>query len=348
MRIAQIAPLYESVPPQLYGGTERVVSYLTDELVRQGHDVTLFASGDSATSARLVPICPRSLRLEKAPNPAPDAWHILEAELVGRQAFSFDVIHNHAGFYLFPHFRREQVPAITTLHGRLDAPDLFPLFREFSEMSLVSISDAQREPMPWANWTATVHHGLPGQLYRPSPAPSGDYLAFLGRASPEKGLDRAIKIARKAGIPLRIACKVDAADQKYFDTVIRPLLKDPLIECLGEIGERGKTELLANALAVLFPIRWPEPFGLVMIEALACGTPVIAFPGGAVAEIIEDGKTGFVVHDVKAAVKAVERIPTISRSRCRQAFETRFSAHRMCQDYLQVYERLVEACEAAA
>lgn len=348
MRIAQVAPLFESVPPQLYGGTERVVSFLTEELVREGHDVTLFASGDSRTSAQLVPICPRALRLEDAPRPCPEAWHLLEAEIVSQHAHRFDVIHNHAGTYLFPYIRGRRLTAVTTLHGRLDVPDLQALFREFTEMRLVSISDSQREPMPWAGWVATVHHGMPAELYRPTPTPRGDYLAFLGRVSPEKGLVAAIQIARETGIPLRVGCKVDAADREYFETVIRRQLDDPLVEFLGEIGQEQKNHLLANALAVLFPISWPEPFGLVMIEALACGAPVIAFPGGAVGEIVEDGKTGFVVPDVEAAVKAVRRIPTISRSRCRLAFETRFSAQRMCHDYLRVYERLAGARRAAA
>jgi glycosyltransferase involved in cell wall biosynthesis len=348
MRIAQIAPLDESVPPQLYGGTERVVYYLTEELVREGHDVTLFASGDSRTPARLVPICPRALRLESSPRPYPPAWRVLQAEQVAQQAEDFDVVHNHADFFLFPHIRGLRLPALTTLHGRLDIPDLFPLFREFAEIRLVSISDAQRAPMPWARWMATVHHGLPEQLYQPSSQAAADYLAFIGRASPEKGLDQAIFIARKAGIPLRIACKVDAHDQEYFDAVIRPLLDDPLIEFLGEIGEHRKNEFLANAMAMLFPISWPEPFGLVLIESLACGTPVIAFPGGSVSEIVEDGETGFVVSDVEAAARAVRRIPSISRSRCRQAFETRFSARRMCHDYLRVYERVAQARPAAA
>lgn len=348
MRIAQIAPLDESVPPQLYGGTERVVSYLTEELVREGHDVTLFASEDSRTSAKLIPICPRALRLEETPHPHPIAWHLLEAELAAQRSDEFDVVHNHADSLLFAHIRAHNLPAITTLHGRLDIPDIFPLFREFSEMRLVSISNAQRAPMPWARWMATVYHGLPEQLYQPSPAPAGDYLAFLGRASPEKGLDQAIHIARKAGIRLRIACKVDALDQEFFDSTIRPMLDDPLIEFLGEIGEDRKAEFLANAMAMLFPISWPEPFGLVLIESLACGTPVIAFAGGSVAEIVEEGETGFVISDVEAAARAVNRIPTISRSRCRQAFETRFSARRMCHDYVGVYERVAEGRRAAA
>jgi glycosyltransferase involved in cell wall biosynthesis len=337
MRIAQIAPLHESVPPQLYGGTERVVSYLTEELVRQGHDVTLFASADSRTSARLRPICPKALRLEAKELPYPLAWHMLQAELVAQECSSFDIIHSHADFLLFPHIRWCGMPAISTMHGRLDISDQFELFKEFNEIPLVSISNAQRTPMPWANWVATVYHGLPQELYTPQER-KGGYLAFLGRVSPEKGLARAIRIAKSAKMPLRIGAKVDPVDQKYFDRTIEPLLRDPQIEFLGEIGESSKGEFLGNAAAVLFPIDWPEPFGLVMIEALACGTPVIAFPHGSVPEILEHGTTGFVVSNVKAAAEAVARIPTISRSQCREVFEARFSAERMCRDYLRAYE----------
>lgn len=347
MRIAQIAPLDESVPPQLYGGTERVVSYLTEELVRQGHQVTLFASGDSQTRAHLKPICPRALRLVHAPANTRLAWHVLQAEWVAQQCEDFDVIHSHADFLPFPLFRRIGVPALSTMHGRLDTPDNYPLFREFDDMKLVSISNAQRAPMPWARWIATVHHGLPENLYTPGDG-KGGYLAFLGRVSPEKGLARAIRIARVAGMPLRVAAKVDPADQVYFDRNIRPLLKDPQIDFLGEIGEDQKSEFLGNAAAVLFPIQWPEPFGLVMIESLACGTPVIAFPAGSVPEILENGVTGFVVDTVKAAAQAVERIPTISRTRCREVFQTRFSARRMCDDYIRVYEQVAESATLQA
>ena len=342
MRIAQIAPLHESVPPQLYGGTERVVSYLVEELVRMGHDVTLFASGDSRTKAELRPICPKALRLAPQELPCALAWHVLQAELVAQEAHEFDIIHSHADFLPFPLFRRSRIPAISTMHGRLDIPDQLPLFREFKEMKLVSISDAQRAPMPWAHWVGTVHHGLPENLLAPGDG-KGGYLAFLGRVSPEKGLAHAIRIAKLTGMKLRIAAKIDDVDQKYFDKNIRPLLKDPQLEFLGEIGEDGKGEFLGNAAATLFPIRWPEPFGLVMIESLACGTPVIAFPSGSVPEIIEDSATGFVVKNVKAAAEAVGRIPTISRSRCREVFETRFSARRMCEDYVRVYEQVAES-----
>lgn len=347
MRIAQVAPLDESVPPQLYGGTERVVSYLTEELVRQGHEVTLFASGDSRTRAHLKPVCAKALRLVNAPAFTRLAWHVLEAEWVAQQCEEFDVIHSHADFLPFSLLRRICVPALSTMHGRLDIAENLSLFREFDDMKLVSISDAQRAPMPWAKWIATVHHGLPEDLYRPGDG-KGGYLAFLGRVSPEKGLARAIRIARFAGMPLRVAAKVDSADQKYFERNIRPLLKDPRIDFLGEIGEDRKSEFLGNAAAVLFPIQWPEPFGLVMIEALACGTPVIAFPAGSVPEILENGVTGFVVDTVKAAAEAVKRIPTISRSRCREEFETRFSARRMCEDYIRVYEQVAEGATLKA
>jgi glycosyltransferase involved in cell wall biosynthesis len=347
VKIAQVAPLQESVPPRLYGGTERVVSYLTEELVRQGHDVTLFASADSRTAARLQPICPQALRLSKSERPVPLAWEVLQAEIIAQVAGEFDVIHSHADFLLFPQIRAGRIPAISTMHGRLDMPDLFPLFREFDDMRLVSISDAQRAPMSWANWEATVHHGMPARAFTPREG-KGEYLAFLGRVSPEKGLPRAIRIAKLTGLPLRIAAKVDAVDQKYFDKNIKPLLNDPQIEFLGEIGDDQKCPFLSNAIAMLFPINWPEPFGLVMIESLACGTPVIAFPGGSVTEILENGATGFIVNNVKAAAEAVHRIPTISRSRCREVFETRFSARRMCEDYVRVYERVAEQARAAA
>jgi glycosyltransferase involved in cell wall biosynthesis len=256
-------------------------------------------------------------------------------------------VHSHADFMLFPHIRWSRLPAITTMHGRLDLSDIHPLFREYNEMRLVSISEAQRAPMPWANWVGTVHHGLPEHAFTPHEG-KGEYLAFLGRVSPEKGLARAIRIAKLVGLPLRIAAKVDPTDQKYFDRNIRPLLNDPQIEFLGEIGDDQKCAFLSNAIAMLFPISWPEPFGLVMIESLACGTPVIAFPGGAVTEILQDGVTGFVVNNVKAAAEALSRIPSISRSRCREVFETRFSARRMCEDYVRVYERVAEQARAEA
>ncbi len=340
MKIAQVAPLYESVPPKLYGGTERVVSYLTEELVRQGHEVTLFASGDSVTKARLVSRTPRALRLD--PGCIDQlAHHIVMLEQVIRQASDFDVIHFHIDYLHFPSSRRQRIPHLTTLHGRLDIPDLVPLYREFKEMPVVSISNAQREPLPWLNWQATVYHGLPTDLYR-FEGRCGEYLAFLGRISPEKGVDRAVEIARRSGMKLRIAAKVDRADREYFREVVRPLLSEPFVEFVGEIGEQEKNEFLGNAYALLLPIDWPEPFGLVMIEAMACGTPVIAFRRGSVPEIVEDGVSGYIVGNIEEAVEAVQRVPTLDRRRCRQVFEQRFTVERMASDYLRVYEGLRE------
>lgn len=338
MRIAQVSPLFESVPPKCYGGTERVVSYLTEELVRQGHDVTLFASGDSLTSARLVAATGRSLRLDKA---CVDqlAHHVAMLETIFKRAAEFDVIHFHVDYLHFPLSRRMTTPSLTTLHGRLDIPDLLPVYREFTEMPVVSISDAQREPLPIANWLATVYHGLPDDLYTFREQP-GEYLAFLGRISPEKRVDRAIQIARRLGFPLKIAAKVDKVDREYFSSVIEPLLDGPGIEYLGEIGEGEKDELLGNAYALLFPIDWPEPFGLVMIEALACGTPVIAYRRGSVPEVLEEGVTGFMVGSLEDAVRAVERVGTLSRRTCRRAFGRRFTAARMAKDYVRLYQRL--------
>jgi glycosyltransferase involved in cell wall biosynthesis len=340
MRIAQVAPLYESVPPKLYGGTERIVSWLTEELVRLGHDVTLFASGDSMTTARLVPGCPQSLRL----NPRcidQLAHHVNMLQNVFSEKDNFDLVHFHIDYLHFPLSRREQLANVTTLHGRLDLPDLAPLYRTFSDMPVVSISDAQRRPLPWAHWQGTVHHGLRedsltfhGEL--------GRYLAFLGRTSPEKGLDQAIEIAKRVGMPLKIAAKVDRADEQYFDAVIRPLLNHPLIEFIGEIGYSEKNAFLGNAAALLFPINWPEPFGIVMIEAMACGTPVIAYPFGSVPEVVENGVTGFLVRDVKSAAKALRGINKIDRAQCRQRFEKRFTLARMTQEYLAIYDRIVK------
>jgi glycosyltransferase involved in cell wall biosynthesis len=346
MRIAQVAPLYESVPPKCYGGTERIVSYLTEELVRQGHDVTLFASGDSVTKARLVAACDRSTRL----NPAcidQLVHHILMLEHVYQRAHEFDMVHFHIDYLHFPLSRRCPTPHVTTLHGRLDLPDLIPLYREFPDMPLVSISNAQRIPFSWVNWLATVHHGLPVERYRFHAEP-GRYLAFLGRISPEKRLDRAIAIARKANMPLKIAAKVAEADKDYFLQVIKPQLDDPLIEFVGEIAEAEKESFLGNALALLFPIGWPEPFGLVMIEAMACGTPVIAFPCGSVPEVMENEQTGFIVNSIDEAVNAVGRASTINRLRCRRAFNRRFTADRMARDYLRVYEKLIRNPHHAA
>ena len=327
MRIAQVAPLYESVPPKYYGGTERVVSHLTEELVRKGHDVTLFASGDSVTAAQLVAASPRALRLDK--NCIDQlAHHVVLLEKVFRQAHEFDVVHFHIDYLHFPITRRRPVPRVTTMHGRLDISDLIPLYDEFRDMPLVSISNAQREPLPWVHWLATVYHGLPENLYRFRSEP-GKYFAFLGRISPEKRVDRAIEIAKQIGIPLKIAAKVDLVDRQYFKAVIKPLLCDPVVEYVGEIGEGEKDEFLGSAYALLFPIDWPEPFGLVMIEAMACGTPIIAYRQGSVPEVIEQGATGFVVNDLEDAVAAAKRVPELSRKRCREVFEQRFTARRM-------------------
>jgi glycosyltransferase involved in cell wall biosynthesis len=339
MKIAQVAPLYESVPPKLYGGTERVVSYLTEELVRQGHDVVLFASGDSQTSAELRAICPRSLRLEGKKVIDPLAHHIRMLEMVAQESEEFDVIHYHVDYLHFPLSRRLAIPSVTTLHGRLDIPDIHPLFREFGEINLVSISDDQRVHIPWANWAGTVHHGLPEDLYQPMVKP-GKYLAFLGRISPEKRVDRAIEIAKQAGMPLKIAAKVDRADKEYFDEKIRKLLDHPLVEYIGEIGEKEKNEFLGNASALLMPIDWPEPFGLTMIEAMACGTPVIAWGMGSVPEVLDDGVTGYIVSSIEEAAAAVERVAVLDRAGCRQVFEQRFSARRMCKEYLSIYEKI--------
>jgi glycosyltransferase involved in cell wall biosynthesis len=349
MKIAQVAPLYESVPPKYYGGTERVVSYLTEELVRQGHDVTLFASGDSETKARLVAACRSSLRLHKhCQNQM--AHHFVMLERLFQRAADFDIVHFHIDYLHFPLSRRELITHVTTLHGRLDIPDLVPLYQEFQDMPVISISNGQREPLPWANWQAMVYHGLPVDMYRFREKP-GNYLAFLGRVSPEKRVDRAIEIARRVGMPLKIAAKVDPVDRDYFESVISPLLSNSPVEFVGEISDREKDEFLGNAYALLFPIDWPEPFGLVMIEAMACGTPVIAYRGGAVPEIMEQGHTGFIVHGVEDAVEAVRDVAQLSRKRCREVFEERFTATRMAHDYVQQFERLIasnqEVSEAA-
>jgi glycosyltransferase involved in cell wall biosynthesis len=341
LRIAQVAPLYESVPPQCYGGTERVVSYLTEELVGQGHEVTLFASGDSVTRARLVASCPRSLRLGEGCRDQL-VYHIIMLDQVFQRAEEFDVIHFHCDYLHFPLSGRHPVPHLSTLHGRLDIPDLQPLYRQFARQPLVSISNSQRRPLAWANWQGTVYHGLPLDLHTFRGRP-GQYLAFLGRISPEKRVDRAIEIARRVGMPLRVAAKVDPADRKYYEDEIRPLLEaaGPSVEFLGEVGGKDKDEFLGNAYALLFPIDWPEPFGLVMIEAMACGTPVIAYRNGSVPEVMEDGVTGFVVDDLEQAVRAVGRVGELSRRRCREVFEQRFSAPRMARDYLTLYRRVV-------
>lgn len=340
MRIAQVAPLYESVPPKYYGGTERVVSYLTDELVRQGHDVTLFASGDSETRAHLVPASHRSLRLDRH---CVDemAHHVLLLERVRRLADEFEVVHFHLGYLHFPIARGFPTPHVSTQHGRLDIPDLQGLYVEFRDLPNTSISDDQRAPMPWLNWVATVYHGLREDLYAFHPEP-GEYFAFLGRISPEKRVDRAIEIATRLGMPLKIAAKVDKVDAEYFETSVAPLLRNELVEYVGEIGEGEKAEFLGHATALLFPIDWPEPFGLVMIEAMSCGTPVIAFARGSVPEVIEEGVTGFIVSGLEEALPAARRAAELDRRACRTAFERRFSARRMAEDYVRVYERLIE------
>src|SRR5688572_445787 len=349
MKIAQIAPLVESVPPTLYGGTERVVSWLTEELVARGHDVTLFASGDSKTQARLVPIVPRSLRLDGIHNSLPYNFIMLD-QVVARQE-EFDVLHFHIDFFHYPLFRGMAHKTLTTLHGRQDLPELPALYRAFPHMPLVSISDRQRLPVPPVNWMGTVYHGLPVTLLKES-AGKGGYLAFLGRICADKGPLEAIEIARRAGMTLKMAAKVDPVDQKYFDEQVKPMLGgSPHVEFIGEINDGRKQEFLGNAKALLFPISWPEPFGLVMIEAMACGTPVIAFNSGSVPEIMEDGLTGFVVEDVAEAVAAVEKLDTLFRPSIRSRFEERFSASAMAREYLRIYQQLAasgDVCAVAA
>lgn len=340
MRIAQVSPLVESVPPKLYGGTERIVSYLTEELVRQGHDVTLFASGDSHTTAELHPVCHAALRFDAAVKD-PQVFNLLQLEEVRARAYEFDVLHFHTDYFHFPLLRELGLRnAVTTMHGRLDLPGYLQMFAHHPDPSVVSISNDQRRPLPMANWAGTVLHGLPKNMRRFEPAPRGDYLAFLGRISPEKRVDRAIEIARRAGMRIRIAAKVDAADREYFETCIEPLLSQSHVEFVGEIGERDKCEFLGQARALLFPIDWPEPFGLVMIEAMSCGTPSIAWRAGSVPEIIREDVNGFIVDSIDGAVAAVHRAASVDRARVRTSFEQRFSAERMTRDYLEIYQRL--------
>ncbi|VWB85771.1 group 1 glycosyl transferase [Burkholderia lata] len=339
MRIAQIAPLYEAVPPKLYGGTERVVSYLTEALVELGHDVTLFASGDSVTSARLEAAWPRALRLDPSIRDSM-APHMRLLEKVARVAHEFDVLHFHLDYLPFPLMSRLDTPYVTTLHGRLDLPELQPVFDAFPDAPVVSISNNQRKPLPQAAWAGTVYHGLPDTLLTPQPGVKPEYLAFLGRICPEKRVDTAIRIAAQSGLPLKIAAKVDKADADYFKEVIEPLLGQAHVEFIGEINEAQKPAFLAGAKALLFPIDWPEPFGLVMIEAMACGTPVVAFNRGSVPEVIEDGVTGFIVEDVQGAVGALHRIDSLSRTAIRERFDTRFSSKAMAQRYVETYESL--------
>jgi glycosyltransferase involved in cell wall biosynthesis len=338
MRIAQVAPLHEACPPRFYGGTERVVSYLTEELVRAGHDVTLFASGDSETTARLEPICGRALRLNSAVVD-PLIYHMIMFNRVAARAAQFDVVHFHTDYLHFASVAALARPMVTTLHGRLDLPDLPAIYSEFSNLPLVSISNSQRRPLPWANWRATVPHGLPCDLYTLGSG-AGGYLAFIGRISPEKRLDRAIEVAQRTGLPLKIAAKIDRVDRDYFDAIIAPSMRRSGIEFLGEISEAEKGMFLGQAAALLFPIDWPEPFGLAMIEAMANGTPVIAFRCGAVPEVIDDGVSGLIVDSVEEAVAAVPRVLSFSRPHVRHQFERRFCGARMARDYLAVYDRL--------
>jgi glycosyltransferase involved in cell wall biosynthesis len=340
MKIAQVAPLAESVPPRLYGGTERIVSYLTEELVRQGHRVTLFASGDSETSAELHAVVPRALRLG-APVRDVTAYPALQLEMLRQRVDEFDFIHFHTDCQHLPFVGALGLAnVLTTMHGRLDLPEYPPVFAQFRHVPLVSISDQQRTPLPHCNWVGTVAHGLPAHTCRFNPAPRGDYLAFLGRIAPEKRPDRAIEIARRAGMKIRIAAKVDDADREYFATQIEPLLSQPHVEYLGEICEREKCDFLANARALLFPIDWPEPFGLVLIEAMSCGTPCVAWRAGSVPEIIQEGTNGFIVDSIDGAVEAVPRAANLDRRDVRAHFERRFSAERMTRDYVELYRRI--------
>jgi glycosyltransferase involved in cell wall biosynthesis len=339
MRIAQIAPLFESVPPRLYGGTERVVFWLTEELVRRGHAVTLFASADSVTSAELVPCASEALRLNASvKDPIP--YYMLMLDKIRRRAGEFDILHFHIDQLHFPLFRDIAARTLTTLHGRQDLPDLPPLYYGFGEMPLVSISDSQRKPIPHANYVATVYHGMPTDLFELKAQPRGGYVAFLGRISPEKRPDRAIKIAAALGVPLRIAAKIDKVDGAYFENEIKPMLAGPGVEFIGELSDNRKNEFLGEALALLFPIDWPEPFGLVMIEAMACGTPVLAFRQGSVPEVIDDGITGRIVATMEEAVAALPQVLAMDRRAVRRRFEERFSTARMVNDYMSLYRRL--------
>jgi glycosyltransferase involved in cell wall biosynthesis len=340
MKIAQVAPLMESVPPRLYGGSERIVSYLTEALVAEGHDVTLFASGDSITAANLDACCPQALRLcAGVVDPLPH--YMIMLDRVRRRAHEFDIIHFHIDQFQFPLFRDLSRRTVTTLHGRQDLPDLHPLYKHFKDMPLVSISNAQRAPVPDASFVATVQHGLPADLLPRTLHSHGGYLAFLGRISPEKRADRAIRIARAVGLPLKIAAKVDKVDTQYFRKEIEPMLTSGDVEFVGEINERQKARFLGDARALLFPIDWPEPFGLVMIEAMACGTPVLAFKGGSVPEVVEDGVTGYIVEDEDEAIRKMGALLAIDRASIRRRFEARFTAERMAKDYVMVYKKLL-------
>ena len=343
MNIAQIAPLYEAVPPKLYGGTERVVAHLCDALSELGHEVTLFAAAGSRTRARLVAVRDQAIRLDAAGLKSDLAAHLTMLYEAKRRSARFDILHFHVDMLHFPMFEPQARRTLTTVHGRLDLKDLSSVYSRWPHFGLVSISNDQRRPLSDANWLATVAHGVPAHQYTFNERPAGAYLAFLGRASPEKRPDVAIRLARRARIPLRIAAKVDIADVVYFDTTIRPLLDDPLIDFIGEIGDERKSGFLGNALALLFPIHWPEPFGLVMIEAMACGTPVIAWNCGAVPEVIDDGVTGFIVNSEEEALAAIARAPDLDRRRIRATFERRFAATTMARAYVDVYARLLDA-----
>jgi glycosyltransferase involved in cell wall biosynthesis len=344
MRIAQIAPLTEAIPPKLYGGTERVVHWLTEELVALGHDVTLFASGDSQTSAKLEPMWPQSLRLSGSIRD-PNALHMLMMEVVRRRAADFDILHFHLDYYPFSLFSRQSTPFVTTLHGRLDLPEHQPVFTAFSSIPVISISNAQRRPVPQAGWVRTIYHGVPENLLRPLPR-TPSYLAFLGRIAPEKGIDQAIRIAGRAGMPIKIAAKIDKADVEYFEENIRSLFALSHVEYIGEIADKDKSEFLSGAVGLLMPINWPEPFGLSMIEAMGCGTPVVAYNRGSVPEVVEDGVTGFVVEDELSATDAVRRLPALSRVAVRARFEERFTARIMAKEYLATYRGLMSGTAA--
>jgi glycosyltransferase involved in cell wall biosynthesis len=340
MKIAQIAPLMESCPPQQYGGTERIVSYLTEELVRRGHDVTLFASGDSRTSARLEPFCETALRMDPRVKDA-TPYHVVMLDSVRAQADEFDVLHFHVGVLHYPIIRDFVGRTVTTMHGRLDEQEQRLVLSTFADAPLVSISNDQRSSVPTANWAGTVYHGLPRDLLRFNPSPRGDYLAYLGRITPEKGPDRAIEIAKRAGAKLKMAAKIDDADRDYWETVIEPLVAShPNVEFVGEVNEHEKGPFLGNASALLFPIDWPEPFGMVMIEAMACGTPVIAYRKGSVPEVIDEGVSGFLVSDVAEAAAVVKRIGRFDRTKARRSFEQRFTIERVAAEYLTIYRDL--------
>jgi glycosyltransferase involved in cell wall biosynthesis len=346
MRIAQIAPLAESVPPKLYGGTERVVAWLTDELVGLGHEVTLFASGDSVTKGKLVPIIPRAIRLSR-PRPEPFPAYAAQLDAIAKAAEDFDILHCHIDWVHLPLLNRLGVPHLTTIHNRLDTPDLPPVVRRFPQAPLISISDHHRAPLPGANWLGTVYHGMPANTLAPSYQP-GSYLAFLGRLTKEKGPETAIQLAKATGLPLRMAAKIPRSETRYYKECLRPLIDGQQIQLVGELKDAGKGDLLRGASALLFPIDWPEPFGLVMIEAMACGTPVIAFRRGSVPEVVDDGITGFIVDNEDEAIAAIKRVGELDRQRVRATFERRFTAKRMAEDYLRHYESLLRMETARA